>query len=266
MRTYPDPRHYLNEVQKFFFRNKDLHDLRPFQFFRYFTQRPEDDKLTPKQRLTGEDTLAHDPERRVPVEPWHRNYDSAAQDTEEGQEFRCAGYPRTKCASARRRRNMDLCVPGSAFLEPIGAGREKYYEQKLLLNLPWHCPRKPQQLGGENKGKTKWFFTTTAPLLSTQQRSFQMIDRDIVGEATFEEICRNMETVFEPYACLCCRRQSIDCRSCPHAVGWHCCASRRMAQLQVEPLEKEAEDEEELVWRAGSLHAGHWTSQLPCGL
>ena len=40
-------------------------------------------------------------------------------------------------SGARRRRNARLAVSRPPFLEPMGGKREEFYEQRLLLGLPW---------------------------------------------------------------------------------------------------------------------------------
>ena len=38
---YPDKHHYMNQVQKYFFRNEQLRYLQTGQFFRYFSLQPQ---------------------------------------------------------------------------------------------------------------------------------------------------------------------------------------------------------------------------------
>ena len=66
---------------------------------------------------------------------------------------------------AIRRKNSQLAVASHKVFEPIGEYREPYYQQKLLLGLPWHCPDgSPFQVhvpGGE-RGQTRevWRFVS----------------------------------------------------------------------------------------------------------
>merc|ERR1712242_222989 len=59
---YPDPDYYLNEVQYYVFRNKDLADLRLEQFFRYFSHGLVEDARdrAPVAQRTHEETLLED--------------------------------------------------------------------------------------------------------------------------------------------------------------------------------------------------------------
>ena len=50
-----------------------------------------------------------------------------------------------------------------------------------------------------------------------------MKDREIEGHGTFEQLCRNYEEAFVPYACDCCADTPPSCPSCTHALGWHQC-------------------------------------------
>jgi hypothetical protein len=128
--SYPDKKYYLNQTQMYFFRNEQLRHLRPEQFFRYFVQRTGTQSRRPQQPSTEENTaddIEHGP---VPVNPAHRHYDAAAQACAEGAELPCSG--RLQCAGAVRRKNLDLCVPRSRLLEPIGADREAFSEQMYI--------------------------------------------------------------------------------------------------------------------------------------
>ena len=155
--SYPDAEYYLTEVQKYMFRNEELRHLRLAQFFRYFKHQ-EDEKTAKKKEKapamrTDEDTLNEEDEGAIEDDQCHRNYDlfssrKGCQDT-----VACAETLRVKVQKAKRRHNRDFCVARSSFLEPCGKDKDAFYEQKLLLGLPWHCHRKP--LTGQNTPTTR---------------------------------------------------------------------------------------------------------------
>ena len=146
-------------MQYYFFRNEELRHLRAAQFFRYFThQETVGDHQAPAPR-TDENTIAEDEEGPIPDDPAHRNFDAlSSRYVEAGRALPCARDLHVHVAAARRRRNRDFCVARTAFLEPCGsAGREAFYEQKLLQGLPWHCYKKPGMVHVGAHETTQWF-------------------------------------------------------------------------------------------------------------
>ena len=138
---YPHPQHYLNSTQKYFHRSESLRHLRLEQFHRYFSytkanENPDDDH-TPG--LAGEDYQA-------PEEQFHRHFDDVAQSVRPGTRFQShhhklhcsSGACRCNMPSARRRPEARLGVARFASFELNGEQREKFYEQRLLLTLPWY--------------------------------------------------------------------------------------------------------------------------------
>ena len=91
--SYPDPDHYLNNVQKYFFRGKELAHLRPGQFFRYFVHNDEQDASHKAAMETKEDV------EEAEEQHWggednvtHRHYDSIASGMEPGSSVKCQPY------------------------------------------------------------------------------------------------------------------------------------------------------------------------------
>ena len=123
---YPDDEYYLNHVQKFFFRHADLRHLRVEQFFRYFnhTSVEESRKKVAVAARTYENTVDDDSDDDVlrVDDRCHRHYDATASALIPGVSLPCS-VARRAMPHAHRRRNTDLCVPRSAFLEPIGGAR-----------------------------------------------------------------------------------------------------------------------------------------------
>ena len=181
----------------------------------------------------------------------HRHYDATANALIPGTSLPCS-VAKKALPHAHRRRNTDLCVPRSAFLEPIGVTREEFYQQRLLLNLSWHCDKRPRTVGGAGNRTVTWTFHTQAPHTPPELQSFSVTNGQLADNDTYEARCSAYEQAYEEYACECCReleragaqdpRQPGPCGSCLHAVGWHRCD----------------QDELEERWRAGSLHNGHF--------
>ena len=186
--------HYLahTQVQQYFFRRADLRHLRVGQFFRYFTQRRED--LYSGSHSGGVEASPDELAACVgdPF-PDHRHFDPYAAALPEGGDLQCDGYPMRHSAKAVKRSNLALCVPRSSFLEPLGAGREAFYEQRLLFGLPWFCeiPTTLREIDG--KLKPCWTFASSAPCVPQALRSFAMTERRLEDEKTFEQLCKNYE-------------------------------------------------------------------------
>ena len=89
---YPDKFHYLQEIQKYFFRSEQLRHLRPHQFFRYFTQRDNDEDRASTGTGTHENTMPQDDEKLAMDDKAHRNYDEQASLTTAGEQFNSARY------------------------------------------------------------------------------------------------------------------------------------------------------------------------------
>ena len=124
-----------------------MRHLRLAQFFRYFKHQESDaaskrNKKEPAMR-TDEDTLNEEDEGAIEDDSCHRNYDVCSSRKGCGDTVACAATLRVKVQAAKRRHNRDFCVVRSSFLEPCGRDRDAFYEQRLLMGLPWHCYRKP---------------------------------------------------------------------------------------------------------------------------
>ena len=153
--------------------------------------------------------------------------------------------------SAVRRTNRNLCVCRSAFLEPIGKDQDAFYEQRLLLGLPWHCPKRPASSRREGRRVVSWTFTTSAPSTPSHLQSFTVTDGILNDNTTYDQLCVQYERAHIDFACECCidlaatgvagTHEPGPCDTCLHATGWHRC----------ECYQKEG------VWRAGTLHAGN---------
>jgi hypothetical protein len=139
--AYPDKACYLNLTQKYFYRSERLRHLRLEQFHRYFAEVGTDDNIAEDDTpgLTGEDYQA--PETRH-----HRHFDAQVDAMAPGTKLQshvhalhcAAGSCVCGLKNVRRRGDARLGVARCATFELMGDQREKFYEQRLLLTLPWY--------------------------------------------------------------------------------------------------------------------------------
>ena len=232
-------RHYVYD--RYFFRSAALRHLRLEQFNRYLALAGEGDGFTPQ---TNEDTVEHDD--AVPEDSSHRNYDQQMECTPAGTKFLacCKHVP-----GCRRRKQACLGVSRLPFIEPIGDSRESFFEQKLVLALPWFCPEQPKiAQDAEGNSCTEYTFCWDPP--NAEELGGQQLRPEVLKlgrkHVSFEMMCNRLETDFCDaelgLVCACCAEElpKSVCPSCRHAIGWHRC--------ELEP--------NHLVWRKGSLHAG----------
>ena len=251
---YPEPMNYLTFIGKFFFRNARLRHLRIEQFNRYCTIMGEASAGT--IALTSENTIDDDDcetAYRV-LDADHRNYDPVLEGTAIGTIFPASapGVP-----SARRRHDQRLGVSRIPCLEISGSGREGFYQQKLLLSLPWYCPEPIKSIMIDGKETLEWTFRCDPP---TEDQIGARLPSEVLkvttvseGRFSFEEYCKRLEASYTDaelgVVCLCCSgvaNSSGKCDSCRYATGWHRChANGRTRGNDV------------LKWRAGTLHSGH---------
>ena len=277
---------YLSFLGKYFYRNPRLRHLRIEQFNRYCMLMDATSAAT--ANLTAENTIDVDEEDANPyklVECDHRNYDLQMEKTSAGTQF-----PSTApgVAGARCRQDSRLGVSRPPLLEPAGSGREGFYQRPSAAAPPRSSSGAASRavrchvahaclLGGTAAvgNVCSWCSPGGVPglpslLMSTARRHCSGHSsghsRDDIGGArlepevmkiatvsetgfSYEERCRQLEITFaDPeldVVCVCCASvESSKCDSCRHATGWHrCCANARR--------------QGDLVWRAGSLHAGH---------
>ena len=148
----------MNDMQQYMFQSADLRHLRAAQFFRYFShEKDETSKKAPAMR-TDEDTLAAEDEGAIIDDKCHKDFDLQCSRVGAGLEVKCATDLEVEIPSPKIRHNRDLCVARGAFLEPCGKGRDAFYEQRLLVGIPWHCYRKPLTGNTNQNNKARWFF------------------------------------------------------------------------------------------------------------
>ena len=204
-------------------------------------------------KLTSENTIDFDDgdcAYKV-VDENHRNYDYVMEArVQPGKRFPAVfpGVP-----GARRRQDSRLGVSRIPLLEMSGAGREGFYQQRLLLSLAWWCSTPVEALSIDGKEALQWTFQWSPP--SPDDIGGAHLHPETMKIATvpekgfsFEERCKQLEVKFGDaelgVVCPCCAAGASNstCDSCRFCTGWHRCSSRPGSGL---------------VWKAGTLHAGH---------
>ena len=169
----------------------------------------------------------------------HRHYDRKCEKMLPGTKFpsRVQGLE-----VLQRRRQARLAVSRIPFLEPLGPKRENYYQQKLLLGLPWYCPCAPAAIPD---GHLEWTFRWDPPegTRGLRPQDMKITDDDRCAVSFEDEAARvEHEICSVPgIICECCAGGSTNlCGSCLHATSFHCC--ERVGRRK--------------VWCKGTLYGG----------
>ena len=123
-----------------------------------------------------------------------------------------------------------LAVNRTATLEPIGARRELFYQNRLLLTLSWYCDSPPKQTvveGGKVlvAGTVKW----TPPHAAEAQLQPKHLVLGPEEAISFESLCAEYERDFcrpeHGLECPCCALETKEfvCKSCANCIGFHRC-------------------------------------------
>lgn len=185
-----------------------------------------------------EDTIQED-DNLIGCDKHHRHYDYFSEKTLPGTRF-------SSCAHGLepliRRKQARLGVSRPPYQEPLGKRRDDFYEQKLLLGLPWYCSEAPKMLPNR---KLQWTFRWTSPISSVASTELQIIQ----GEPpAFEHECKALEDhicASDDIVCRCCAMEETKrCRTCIHAKSFHICSLP-------------SNDKKVVRWAKGTLHAGH---------
>ena len=123
-------------------RPDELQPLRIGQFLRFFMFGNDEHKFVPPAKRVDENTTQ--PDALVEVDRCHRHYHPIGAFPPRPL-LRSAEFP---TIIAKRRCDAKLCVPSSAFIEPLGPKRQDFYERKLLEYLPWFCVSEPRAYAG----------------------------------------------------------------------------------------------------------------------
>jgi hypothetical protein len=204
---------------------------------------------------TGEDTVLDDEEgggaSYIP-KTTHRHYDRYSETVPEGAKF-ASDFKGVEVV--RRRNQQRLAVSYHPALEPLGAKREAYYQQKLILGLPWYCPDKPSP---QEDGSVEWHFRWDPPLPAELQGGVVIPPRDLyLGRdevVSFEGLAHELDDYLCSHefglVCTCCAfiNGPAKCPSCDFAVGFHYC-------------QHQDRDTDKLRWRKGTLFAGQLDTQ-----
>ena len=176
----------------------------------------------------------------IDVDVSHRHYHPVAQELQPGEIVHNRDIGVFSC---RRRQCSRLCVPRSAFVEPLGPKREDYYEQRLLEGLPWFCVDGPSKRQADDDAPT-WLFDCHPCEDLPDNFRFATRDRQVLddgfNETSFEQLCLRFERGLTEHMCGCCSSsQDAKCSTCLHAIGFHVCAKTGRPS-----------------WKAGTLHNG----------
>ena len=148
---------------------------------------------------------------------------------------------------ARRRNQSRLAVSRTGTIEPMAALREKFYEQRLLLVLPWYCDTLPTSRTVEDgRVFVDWTFKWQPPADTSLEPRVLVIGPD--RAVSFETLCVEYEKEFcrrqHGLVCECCALEVEEqkCKSCLHCTGLHMCLKDEQVRWR---------------WRKSSLHGGH---------
>jgi len=224
---YPHPKLILSKTQQYFFRHDSLKHLRLEQIVRYFSTAG----WIRRGEQTDENTMEHDNED-VQGDSHHRHYDSFAEKTHPGTKFhsRCVD-----CDVYQRRHQARLGVCRVPYLEPLANQREDYWQQKLLLALPWYCKEPPKNIDGG----LDWIFIWDSPLPNLKPRALNIgpnhdVSFEDESKKTEHDICSIPGII-----CECCLGDR--CESCLHATSFHRCTKLP----------------DKTLWCKGTIWAGH---------
>ena len=130
----------------------------------------------------------------------------------------------------RRRRNTELAVSRTPILQPLGEHRERFYEQRLLLGLPWYCIEHPWK----ESGGVTWLIRAALDELGLGEAQLPPVEI-LLGPTralSFEAECKKLEEEYcKPEHGLVCSCRAHEahgspCPSCRFAVGFHSCRLR----------------------------------------
>ena len=233
---YPDPRFYLNNTGKYFFRHPSLRHLGIEAFNRYYAM--ADEKA---DAPTLEDTCC---DQALLPQPDHKHYDEWSETVLEGTQFKAS---MKHVEGARRRNQSRLAVCRTGTIEPIAALREKFYEQRLLLRLSWYCEAPPEsRLLEDGSMSEEWTFKWDPPdgtSLHPKELVLgpaQAVSFEVLCDEFEKELCRRQHGL----VCKCCTLEKDEqkCKACLHCIGFHKCLKDKQARWK---------------WRKSSLHDRH---------
>ena len=195
--------------------------FRPSWYNRYFSEKtPGAIEAMP----TTENTMGDDEAAHLSPEPNQRHFDRFCEGIPPGQRF---VSDLEGVGGVRRRVQTRLAVNRNAWIEPLGSGREPFYEQRLLLALAWYCDEKPER---HEDGTVEWHFRWAKPASSELRGGVVLPDFELFlgrNQISFEEKCKEIDECLSHWryglVCSCCAGQFRDgkqCIACEHAVVW----------------------------------------------
>lgn len=227
---FPDPLFHLSLLGTYYFRNANLLHLRIEQFNRYLllSDKIDNDVYRGCGIEPEEDDDVEDSSDRF-VETDHRHYDAFMEGQPPGKTYasRWKGVD-----TAKRRGHSRLGVAKTQHLEPIGRTRERFYQQKLVLGLPWYADAAPQLVETTAGAKqVAWVLKWKRPsTLAAYDLPDICLEMSTAGSSfSYEERCHHFENIFSSstlnIACRCCDGEIGQgaCQACIYAVGFHIC-------------------------------------------
>ena len=206
---FPDPLFTLSLLGTYFFRNASLLHLRIEQFNRYLLvsdRIDNDDKYLGCGIEPDEDNDVEDSSNRF-VETDHRHYDAFMEGQPPGSMYasRWKGVH-----TAKRRAHSRLGIAKTQHLEPIGGTRERFYQQKLVLGLPWYADSAPLLVETGSTKQVAWVLKWKRPwTLAAYDLPNICLEISTAGSSfSYEERCHHYENVFSS------NTLNISCRCC----------------------------------------------------
>ena len=122
-------------------------------------------------------------------------------------------------------------VAKTQHLEPIGRTRERFYQQKLVLGLPWYADSAPLLVETGSTKHVAWALKWKRPwTLAAYDLPDITLEMSTAGSSfSYEERCHHYENIFSSstlsLACRCCDGEVGQgaCQACIYAVGFHIC-------------------------------------------
>ena len=233
---FPHPKLHLNATQKFYYRHPSLRHLRIEQVVRYFSMAT----WNKQSSNTDENTMANDDDE-IKVDATHRHYDRFAEELVAGSQLQST----VRGIDAYQRRGQGrLGVSRLPYIEPLGQTRDKFYEAKLCLGLPWYLKDSPKRMENDQlEWEFHWDIPHGAAIAGIDPDLQKMVYNRDKPSLSFEELSTRIEDAMcaQPgLVCPCCNKEErLVCKKCVHATSFHRC-----------------DHHEGVRWRKGTLYGG----------
>ena len=218
---FPDPLFNLSLFGTYVFRNATLLHLRIEQFNRYLlvsSDRIDNDRYIGCGIEPEEGDVEDSPDRLVETD--HRHYDAFMGTQPPGKTYasRWKGVD-----TAKRRAHSRLGVAKTQHLEPIGRTRERFYQQRLVLGLPWYADSAPLLVETGNTKHVSWLLKFKRPwTLAAYDLPEIILEMSTAGSSfSYEERAHHYENIFSSSTL------NVSCRCCDGEIGQGACDACR---------------------------------------